>query len=134
MFATLLTALFGVSVDCPDVLNLAKGLYMDLIQSSIWTKLQVDCCSGDQNTSPYVTCTNQRVTQIVWTGLGLNGTINETALSTGLNSLNLGNNGINGSIPSTLPSGIQYFDLRLNQITGGLAWNLPNATMVGDEP
>ena len=55
---------------------------MCIVNPAIWDAILADCCSGDYGTIPFLVCNiNQRVTNIVWAFLNLNGTINGTALT-----------------------------------------------------
>ena len=106
--------LYGVSIDCPDVINLAIGLILNLKSPSLFTTMKNDCC-----TATGVTCSSQRVTQIFWFRQGLNGTINGTALPSGLFYLGLYNNLLTGPIP-TLPSLMTTLALDDNNLSGDL--------------
>ena len=118
----LFSPLQALSVDCPNVVNLAQGIGMESIQPSIWTSLKGDCCTVSS-----VTCVSQRVTQIYWYELGLNGVINGTAIPIGLTHLTLSYNwAIQGSIPSLLPVGLVKLHLIGNQITGSIPPALPS--------
>ena len=105
---------YGISTDCPSLVIFAQGLGMQNKQPGIWTSLQGDCC-----TASGVTCVSQRVTQIQWGNMGLNGIINGAALPSNLTNLYLYMNQLNGSIPS-LPSNLTYLHLDLNQLTGSI--------------
>jgi len=124
---------FAVSPDCRDVVNLAKGLNMDMAQPVIFSQLQIDCCSGSSGTnappdSPYVGCEGYYVREIYWMLKGLDGTINETALPSGLYLITLSYNiGINGHMPTILPSKLAYLDLSYNSLTG----SIPNSWPIG---
>src|SRR5689334_20934346 len=92
----------AVSIDCPNIVNLGLGLNLNKAQPSIWSAIQSDCCVTAQTK---VTCDgSQRAIQLNWDLLGLNGTINGTAIPSKMLYLYLMSNQINGSIP-TLPSG-----------------------------
>ena len=54
-----------------------------LKQPTLWTAMQVDCCVASG--------ISQLVTRISWTSMGLNGSINGTALSSELKHLCLNN-------------------------------------------
>jgi len=112
----LLDVIFGVSPDCPNVINLAKGLNMDLVQPAIYAAMLTDCCYN----MAYVTCagTPSHPFTIRWTGLGLNGTINGTAIPSSILSLFLNQNSITGSIPNNLPSGLTNLVLYANKMSG----------------
>ena len=92
----------AISVDCPNVIQLARGLGMQTARSAIWTALQSDCCTAND-----VTCDgNQRVIEIDWQSYGLNSIINGTAIPSSVTHLDLRNNAITGSIPNALPGGL----------------------------
>ena len=61
------STIYAVSIDCPNVIEFARGLGMQTAQPAIWTVLQSDCCTaygvyGD---------VNERVYQIIWYSIGL---------------------------------------------------------------
>jgi len=116
---SILSLILAASVDCPDVINLAKGLHLDQKQPAIYSALLTNCCSGSSSTTPFVSCTTQRVVGIYWISYNLNGTINGTALPPLLQNLNLDGNQITGPIPS-LPSGLLELSASQNLLTGPL--------------
>ena len=100
------------------MIELAFGLGMQTAQPGIWSALQGDCCNYG---ATYVYCDgNQRVTQIYWNSIGLNGTINGTAIPSSLTQLYLHVNAIKGNIPSLLPSGLVHLNINSNQMSGDL--------------
>ena len=107
------------------MIQLAFDLGMQTAQPAIWSALQSDCCDyGDTR----VSCDgSQRVTEIRWYTMGLNGVINGTAIPTSVTFLHLWGNAITGSIPDLLPSGLLVLDLWGNAITG----NIPNVLPSG---
>ena len=113
----LLTSLVHtVSIDCPNIRSLALSLGIQSKKPAIWSALQTDCC-----TATGVNCdVNQRVLEIVWFSMGLNGTINGTAIPSSVTSLYLSDNDFTGRIPSSLPIGLVNLYLRGNQMTGDL--------------
>ena len=124
LFLVLLSKIQGTSVDCPNVINLAFGLHLNVKRPSIWSALQGDCCIS---ASTYVFCDgSQRVFNIEWNVMGLDGSINGTALPNKLQRLDLSNNQIKGSIPLGLPSGIQDLYFNYNQLTGSIPTVLPS--------
>ena len=112
---SLLYTTIQASSDCPNLIQLAFGLGMHIKQSTIWNALLFDCCSAGG-----VTCATQRVTQISWINLGLNGTINETAIPNGLTHLYLDENKLTGTIPSYFPAGLITLWLDGNKLYGNL--------------
>ena len=121
-FLIVFTAIYAVSIDCPKLISFAFDLGMPSQQPARWMQLQSDCC-----TVIGVYCVGSRVIEISWYMMGLNGTINGTAIPSSVTSLYLNNNAITGSIPNNLPSGLLYLDLNENAITGFI----PNALPVG---
>ena len=115
-FLVLLTISYSVSVDCPDVINFGRSLQIHLTQFSIWTALLTDCC-----TAIGVTCTPQRVTGIDWSNFGLNGTLNGTAIPSGIGDLLLTNNKISGNLPLDLTSVTHFLFLDTNKINGTIS-------------
>ena len=117
VFIALLTSsfFFAVSVDCPNVIELARGLGMQTARPAIWTALHGDCCTASS-----VDCVGQRVIEIQWESIGLNGIINGTAIPSSVTYLDLEGNSLSGSIPNALPSGLRKLDLSGNQMSGDL--------------
>jgi hypothetical protein len=63
----ILTLIHSTSLDCPNIVNLGKGLGIQYTQPAMWTLLQNDCCSATG-----IICSSGLVTEIQWQGLGLN--------------------------------------------------------------
>ena len=125
----------SISIDCPDVINLAIGLNMDKTNPAFMNALQVDCCLYNVDAvTNFVKCTasasNPRVININWDALGLNGTINGTALTASMNStltwLSLKTNEISGTIPNPLPPKLTFLRLFANQLQGNIPNPLPS--------
>ena len=109
------------SLDCLHVINLASGLGMQSIEPTIWSEMQSDCCLPLS-----VRCPSGIVTEIFWGSLGLNGSINATAIPSGLQILDLRfNYGLTGTLPRTLHDGFQYFSVARNRLNGSLPTTLP---------
>ena len=106
---------YAESADCPTLRMFAHGLGMPTALPYIWSQLQGDCCVNSQ-----VICINDRVTEINWYSMGLNGFINGTAIPSGVIYLNLQNNDLTGSIPSNLPNFLRRLSLSGNQLSGDL--------------
>ena len=121
MVIALLQIIHAASIDCQNVINLAKGLGVQSNQPVIWSALQTDCC-----TATGVTCVSQRVKQIVWTADGLDGVINGTALPSSLTNLILFDNQISGSVELSYPSGLLELRLDTNQLSGAIPSVLPS--------
>ena len=111
----------SISIDCPNVIDLARGLGIQISQTAIWNLLQSDCCDAATG----LTCTGDRVTVINWSFKLLNGFINGTAIPSGLLTLMLNSNQIIGSIPS-LPSNLTKLWLHNNNM-GGDVPTLPDS-------
>ena len=107
--------IYAVSPDCPNVIQLARGLGMPSKQPAIWTALQSDCCTASD-----ITCISQRVTVISWSNKSLNGVINGTAIPSSLTHLLLSGNAITGNVPNALHVGLVYLWLNGNQMSGDL--------------
>ena len=117
----LLCASYSTSIDCPNVINLALKLEIQIVQPTLWNELKADCCS-----SSGITCTSQRVTQISWYNMGLNGTINGTAIPSNVTYLALNDNSLFGSMPSSLPNALVKLYLYKNLLNGTITSILPN--------
>ena len=110
------STIYAVSSDCPNVIQLAFGLKVDIHLPAIWTALQGDCC-----TAYGIYCDDsQRVTEISWWNNGLNGFINGSAIPSGVILLGLGSNSLTGNIPSILPSGLRELYLEGSRMSGDL--------------
>ena len=112
----LITVVYGVSADCPNMISLASGFNVSGKQPVIWNQIQSDCCTANG-----VKCDrNERVYQIDWYSKGLEGAINGTAIPSSVTYLDLAINSIIGNIPVTLPSGLINLYLFGNQMSGDL--------------
>ena len=116
------STIYAVSIDCPNMIELARGLGMQTARPAIWTALQSDCCTASS-----IACDGSlRVTQISWNIMGLNGVINGTAIPSSVTHLELYFNAITGAIPNALPSGLTRLWLYNNAITGSIPDVLPS--------
>ena len=86
--------IFGITLECENTVNLAKGLNLDLFRPLIYGNLSVNCCKA---TFTNVVCSGGLVTMIYWNNYGLNGSINSTAIPVGLEHLSLAGNPITES-------------------------------------
>ena len=142
----LLAGINSISIDCPNLINIARNLQMQSTQATIWTALNNDCCSAAS-----ITCTNQRVTRIDWNRMGLIGNISDISLpseitflrfdhnslsgtiqnvfTTNLTSIDLSGNRLTGTIPVVLPKGMQFLYLGSNLFTGNIPMTLPNGLL-----
>ena len=106
--------IFAISEDCPNLINLAIGLSVDIKQPGLMSQVTADCC-----TAGGIVCDGlQRVKRIDWQSIGLDGTINETALPDLLTHLDLTTNSLVGAVPLQLPSGLLYLYIAGNKFTG----------------
>ena len=112
----MISTTYALSVDCTNMMQFAYDLGMPSKQPAIWIQIRVDCC-----TASGVTCSgSERVYQINWNILGLNGVINGTAIPSSVTYLSLEKNLLTGSIPSNLLSGLFYLSLYGNLMSGDL--------------
>ncbi len=110
--------LFAVSIDCPNVINLAYGMNMHLIQPLKWYNLtNYDCCDSKSNVG--IQCTNERIITLKWSSLNLNGTLNATAIPISVTTIDFQSNRLSGTIPS-IPINVLVFLCSANMFTGTL--------------
>ena len=108
----LVNFIVGVSVDCPNMINLAQGMNMNISQPSVMSQLMSDCC-----TAPGVTCDgNQRVTLIKWKAYGLSGFLNGTAIPSKLINLQMDVNDVGGPLP-IFPDSLTNLNVAENRFT-----------------
>ena len=112
----LLSIVAGLSIDCPDVINLALNLNMHLVKPLKMDALYLNCCNY---ASTFVNCVNNRVDYIYWFNWNLNGTINMTAIPDKLTAFIVSHGKIKGNI-TKIPSHILAFDMVSHQLTGTL--------------
>ena len=111
----------SLSVDCPSLINLARGLGFQSQQPNIWTALQGDCCASSS-----ITCdVTQRIVQIHWHNMGLNGSINGSAIPSSLTYFGVGDNQLTGTVPLTWPAAISTIFLNSNMLTGTITLSWP---------
>ena len=117
----------AVSVDCPNLINLAIQLGMNTAQPTIMSQLNTNCC-----TAQGIICLNARVVQLDWNYLNpsLNGTINASLLPPLLTSIRISNNQLTGMIPQTWPSGLQVLSLNVNLLKGKIPSTWPTDLLV----
>ena len=120
MFISSILFVHAVSIDCFNTIQLAHDLGIPSCQPTIWTQLQLDCC-----TASGITCVSDAVSQIDWPYMGLNGSIN--VISNNLTYLNLYGNQITGVIPPVWPSTLEFLYLGVNLLTGSIPDTFPNA-------
>ena len=117
----LISNAYSISIDCSNIINLAQGLGIMTQQPTIWTELLTDCCITNG-----VSCVSQRVSQINWSSMTLNGFLNGTALPSGLQELDLYSNQLTGPLPSSWPNGLQILNLNSNRLSGFLPRSWPS--------
>ena len=108
----------GISVDCPNLRNLAIQMGMNTAPPSIMSQLNVDCCNSQK-----ITCdSNARVTHIRWDGLNptLTGSINGSFLPPLLTEFRVSFNDLTGIIPQTWPTTLQKLYLDANYFSGNI--------------
>eukprot|EP00835_Amoeboradix_gromovi_P002196 NODE_119_length_18895_cov_0.454990.p2 type:complete len:925 gc:universal NODE_119_length_18895_cov_0.454990:16893-14119(-) len=105
---------YAISVDCPDVINLAVGLNMGVSNPGVMRSLRIDCCTSDG-----VSCVSERVESIRWRRLRLTGSINMTALPRMMTYLDLSYNKLTGYVPGDLPPTLTWTNIGSNMINGG---------------
>ena len=107
------TLIFGAILDCNDVITLATGLNMDRVQPLKMNAIIDDCCNSAMTG---VIC-GERVENIDWGHLGLNGTLNMTAVPLSTKLLFLFGNQITGSVSHISPD-MELFEINWNQFEG----------------
>ena len=103
------------SADCDLVISLAQGLNMHVVDPFRMSYILNNCC-----TSFGVYCTNSKVTIIDWASLGLNGTINATAIPLVLERFALNLNKVQGTFPNISLHTINYLYWYENKLNGSL--------------
>ena len=112
---------YSASADFLNVINFARGLGIQSAKPFVWTELHNDCCKATG-----ITCVGPNVTIIAWSSLGLDGTINATAIPKSLLDLNLNTNLLTGIVPASLPNGLTKLDLSRNQLHGTIPVSFPD--------
>ena len=107
-----------MDLDCAKTVSFARSLHMDSSKLAI---MVTSNCSP----STEIIKTDGFITTIRWSGIGLYGAIDSSKLPTSLEQLYLSNNAINGSIPTTWPSSLQYLYLDYNKLTE----NIPSSSL-----
>ncbi|KAE8708825.1 Protein STRUBBELIG-RECEPTOR FAMILY 6 [Hibiscus syriacus] len=83
--------------------------------------------NGDPCGQPWkgVTCSDQHVTEIKLSNLGLSGSVGYSLQSlTSLKELDLSNNNLAGDIPYNIPQNLQRLNLAFNQFTGSVPYSI----------
>ena len=119
-----LELIYSISIDCPDVINLAKGMNMHLVQPLMFINLtNYDCCSSVFNKG--LSCSANRVVTISWPSLILNGTLNASAIPPLVNYFYIGENSNTGPIEA-IPANITFFNVFYNSFSGPMPPLPPN--------
>eukprot|EP00834_Sanchytrium_tribonematis_P006365 NODE_462_length_7167_cov_0.402518.p3 type:complete len:283 gc:universal NODE_462_length_7167_cov_0.402518:1412-564(-) len=125
MLMVFLPSIYSLSRDCPDMINLAIGLNMSQTDPLIYNQMITDCC----NVNGYVVCTGsnstQRVKEIRFDFMKINGVINSTAIPNAVTIFSVYINSVKGPIPDDLPSSIRQLTLGSNKMYGQLPIKLP---------
>ena len=111
----MLTTIRGVSIDCPDVINFALGIHLDLVQPTTFNLLKMDCCANNT----VIRCSNSRVIALNFFRMNLNGSINGTSITSKVSELLLNFNKITGSLPD-LPPSITRLRVAVDELSGML--------------
>ena len=137
MLNALVGVVLGTSIDCPDVIEFAKGLNMNNVNPVKFQSL-TNCCS-----SSGTICSGGRVVAINWRRLSLDGVLNlqylpdsvdtlilssntiqslpnDFSIADKLTLIDLSGNGIVASFPEYWPSHLIDLNLSCNFITGAL--------------
>ncbi|KAK8524716.1 hypothetical protein V6N13_015728 [Hibiscus sabdariffa] len=87
-----------------------------------WTASNGDPCGQSWKG---VSCSNNRVTEIKLSNLGLSGTLGYSLQSlTSLKELDLSHNNLAGDIPYNIPQNLQRLNFEFNQFTGGVPYSI----------
>ena len=109
----LLSSFYSISIDCQHVLNLAAGLQMRFDNSTLQSQFETDCCL-----SSTITCSNNKVKELDWSFMNLNGSINGSAIPRELSHLRLGTNSIHGDVPLLLSTYLINVAIPNNKLNG----------------
>eukprot|EP00835_Amoeboradix_gromovi_P001994 NODE_103_length_20051_cov_0.229401.p6 type:complete len:511 gc:universal NODE_103_length_20051_cov_0.229401:5164-6696(+) len=115
--------IFSVSMDCPNVIKLAKGMNLHVKQPSTMSAINTDCCGVGTG----VVCTSGRVNKIDWSSKNLNGNFDGSLLTsmTMIDSLVFNYNLLTGGIPASYPLALKYLVLDNNKFNGSLPTSYP---------
>ena len=112
-----ISKVISLSTDCPDIINLAYGMNMHLIQPQFYMNLTtLDCCSNTFG----ISCTNETVIEINWSGKSLNGTVNTTAIPSTTTHIDFGSNKLTGDLTG-LSTNYSFLDISRNMFSGQFA-------------
>ncbi len=114
----LLTFIAYASLDCPDIINLAYGMNMHLVQPAKWYNLTNYDCFDFKSNGLYCSIYN-RVTSLTWSTLKLNGTLNISAIPPYLGFIEITTNKLYGEIPF-IPETVTTFRVMGNFFSGSL--------------
>eukprot|EP00834_Sanchytrium_tribonematis_P008277 NODE_924_length_3044_cov_0.424109.p1 type:complete len:780 gc:universal NODE_924_length_3044_cov_0.424109:491-2830(+) len=137
IYLTMMTRLFGISTDCPNIMSFLQGLNLHITNPILYQSLPSDCCTIYQPGSDgyiEVTCTgsgsSQHVTDITISSTGINGTIKTQFLPATLALLEISATPLNTTIPSNFPNSIQYLFLHDNYLRGSIPNTLPTSLII----
>ena len=105
---------FGAISDCYEVVSLAMGLNLQLVNQTRMSILNQDCCLDVG-----VTCVNGKVVKIGWNDMNLNGTLNMSAIPNALGDFRAQRNKIRGQIDQ-IPLSMTTIDMSSNLLNGTL--------------
>ena len=113
LYLILIATITSFSIDCPNLRIFAQGVGIQTVRPSIWISLQGDCCLATG-----ISCISQRVTEIRWGNMLLNGTINGTALPISLTVFYVHDNKLTGPLPTNWPGNLEWLDVNSNLLAG----------------
>ena len=104
----------GAISDCNNIISLATGLNLHVVNQTRMSILNQDCCLDAG-----VTCSVGKVTKVAWNSMNLNGTLNMSSIPNSLGDLELSSNKIGGQVDK-IPLSMTEVDLSRNLLNGTL--------------
>eukprot|EP00834_Sanchytrium_tribonematis_P006951 NODE_567_length_5957_cov_0.651588.p1 type:complete len:432 gc:universal NODE_567_length_5957_cov_0.651588:2564-1269(-) len=133
IYLIFITNLYGVTVDCPVILNFLQGLNLHLTDPVLYQSIPADCCTTTISSSLgdlYMYCSgtapNERLDGFRLTGGNVNGTMKSQFIPSALTYLEIVSTPLNTTIPSDLPNSILYLYLWYSKFQGTIPNTLPS--------
>eukprot|EP00834_Sanchytrium_tribonematis_P008217 NODE_902_length_3185_cov_0.754051.p1 type:complete len:709 gc:universal NODE_902_length_3185_cov_0.754051:624-2750(+) len=137
---TTFTHIFGISTDCPIILDFLRGLNLHLTDPMIFqgipgwnSEVPADCCNlalhtayGNLDISCTGTGSSQHVAYLQLGNVNINGTIQSQYILPYLLQLAIYSTPLSAPIPSDLPNTLKYLYLQNNKISGAVPETLPS--------